>query len=230
MLIILMAVAPWIAQRAWAQPATDQLLKKVADIPLPGGASRFDYQSLDPSSHRLYFSHMGDGELMVFDTSNEKLLAHLPGFPVMTGVLAVPSLKRIYGSVTKNHEVAVVDAESLAIIRRIPAGHFPDGLAFCPETLKLYVSDESGGQETVIDTQTNTNLLSIPLDGEAGNTQYDPVSHLILVAVQTRNQLVAIDPTVRQNRRSLRFEDGPAPAWLLRRCRKQPGLHFLSGR
>jgi DNA-binding beta-propeller fold protein YncE len=176
-----------------AEPA-EPLLKKVADIPLPGGTTRFDYASIDPDAHRLYFSHMGDGELMVFDTASEKLIAHLPGFGTMTGVLVVPSLQRVYGSVTKNHEVAVVDAKSLVVLKRIPAGRFPDGLAYSPEAMKLYVSDESGGQDTVVDTKTNTALLSIPLGGEAGNTQYDPTSHLILVAVQTLNQLVAIDP------------------------------------
>jgi DNA-binding beta-propeller fold protein YncE len=176
------------------QPAATTLLKRVADIPLPGGTTRFDYQSFDPDAGRLYFSHMGDGELMVFDTRAEKLIAHLPGFPTMTGVLAVPSLKRVFGSVTKNHEIAVVDTESLAVVKRIPDGRFPDGLAFSPETKKLYVSDESGGVETVIDTRTNEKTGSIPLGGEAGNTQYDPTSHLIYVAVQTKNQLVVIDP------------------------------------
>src|SRR5437899_566041 len=178
-----------------ASPAfAAELLKKVADIPLPGGATRFDYASLDAAAGRLYFSHMGDGKLMVFDIRTEKLVTNLPGFPTMTGVLVVPSLKRVYGSVTKNHEVAVVDTESLAVIKRIPDGKFPDGLAFSPETQKLYVSDESGGVDTVIDTRTNEKLRSIALGGEAGNTQYDATSHLIFVAVQTRNQLVAIDP------------------------------------
>jgi DNA-binding beta-propeller fold protein YncE len=96
--------------------------------------------------------------------------------------------------VTKNHEVAVVDTDSLKVIKRIPDGRFPDGLAFSPETQKLYVSDEAGGVDTVIDTKTNQKLHMIDLGGEAGNTQYDPTSHLIYVAVQTRNQMVAIDP------------------------------------
>src|SRR6266496_6256187 len=103
-----------------------ELLKKVADVPLPGGATRFDYCSLDSNAGRLYFSHMGDGELMVFDTRPETLVAHLPGFPTMTGVLVVPSLHRVYGSVTKNHEVAVVDTQSLTVVARIPDGRFPD--------------------------------------------------------------------------------------------------------
>jgi DNA-binding beta-propeller fold protein YncE len=177
-----------------AVQSQDAILSKVADIPLPGNATRFDYQSFDEESGRLYFSHMGDGELMVFDTRTQKLVAHLPGFPTMTGVLFVPSLKRIYGSVTRNHEIAVVDAGSLDIVARIPDGRFPDGLAYSPETMKLFVSDESGGVETVIDAIANKKLGAIELGGEAGNTQYDPNSHLIYVAVQTRNQLVAIDP------------------------------------
>src|SRR2546430_4190882 len=115
--LLALAVHPMVSQGIAAE-----LLKKVADIPLPGGATRFDYQSLDAEAGRLYFSHMGDGELMVFDTHAETLVAHLPGFPTMTGVLAVPALKRVYGSVTKNHEVAVVDTESLTVIARIPDG------------------------------------------------------------------------------------------------------------
>src|SRR5580765_7220619 len=151
------------------QPAIcADLLKKVADIPLPGGTTRFDYQSLDAATGRLYFSHMGDGELMVFDIANEKLVTHLPGFPTMTGVLVVPALKRVYGSVTKNHEVAVVDTDSLNVVARIPDGRFPDGLAFSPERKKLYVSDESGGVDTVIDTTSNKKLAAIELGGEAG--------------------------------------------------------------
>ncbi len=174
--------------------ATAALLEKVADVPLPGGATRFDYCSLDANGARLYFSHMGDGELMVFDTKTDKLVAHLPGFPTITGVLVVPELKRVYGSVTKNHEVAVIDTDTLKVVKRVPDGKFPDGLAFSPETQKLYVSDEAGGVDTVIDTKTNQKLRTIDLGGEAGNTQYDPTSHLIFVAVQTRNQMVSIDP------------------------------------
>jgi DNA-binding beta-propeller fold protein YncE len=59
---------------------------------------------------------------------------------------------------------------------------------------KVFVSDEYGRQEIVIDAATSSAQRSIPLGGEAGNTQYDSGSGRIWVAVQTRNQLVAIDP------------------------------------
>jgi YVTN family beta-propeller protein len=161
---------------------------------LPGGTTRFDYQSLDPKSGRLYLSHMGDGNVIVFDTKTNKVVANIPGFPVVTGVLVVPALKSVYASVTRNHEVAVLDTEKLTVSKRIKDGKFPDGLAYSPEMHKVFVSDESGGVETVIDTQRNERVNTIEMGGEVGNTQYDPVSHLVYACVQTRNELVEINP------------------------------------
>lgn len=169
-------------------------LKPVADISLPGGTTRFDYQSLDPSTGRLYLSHMGDGTVVVFDTKTNKVVANIPGFPVVTGVLAVPALKSVYASVTRNHEIGVLDTEKLVVTKRVKDGKFPDGLAYSPETHKLFVSDESGGVEAVIDTQRNERVNTIQMGGEVGNTQYDPASHLIYACVQTRNELVEINP------------------------------------
>jgi YVTN family beta-propeller protein len=169
-------------------------LKTVADIPLPGGTTRFDYQSLDPSAGRLYLSHMGDGTVVVFDTKTDKVLANVSGFPVVTGVLVVPALKSVYASVTRNHEIGVLDTEKLLISKRIKDGKFPDGLAYSPKTHKLFVSDETGGVETVIDTQRNERVNTIQMGGEVGNTQYDPASHLVYACLQTRNELVEINP------------------------------------
>ena len=169
-------------------------LKTVADVPLPGGATRFDYQSFDPKRGRLYLSHMGDGNVVVFDTKTNKVLANIPGFPTVTGVLVVPALKSVYASVTHNHEVAVLDTERLVVTKRIKDGEFPDGLAYSPETHKVFASDEAGGVETVIDTHRNERVNTIEMGGEVGNTQYDPVSHLIYACIQTRNELAEIKP------------------------------------
>jgi YVTN family beta-propeller protein len=174
------------------------LLRQVADVPLPGGTTRFDYQSLDPITGHLFLSHMGDGTLVVFDTSSSRVLANVPGFPTVTGVLAVPKLKRLYASAAGSHEVVVMDTDTLAVIKRVPGGKFPDGLAYSPETQKVFVSDEAGEAETVIDAKTNERVATIPMGGEVGNTQYDPVSHLIFACVQTRNEIVAIDPNSNQ--------------------------------
>jgi DNA-binding beta-propeller fold protein YncE len=169
-------------------------LSTVVDVPLPGGATRFDYQSFDPKTKTLYLSHMGDGELVVFNTETRTVTAHISGFPTVTGVLAVPELHRAFASAAGSHEVVVLDTETLKIVARVPAGKFPDGLAYSPGTSKVFVSDERGGKETVIDAKTNRRLSTIDMGGEVGNTQYDAGAHQILANVQTRNQVVVIDP------------------------------------
>src|SRR2546425_9419212 len=169
-------------------------LRVVADVPLPGSASRFDYQSLEPASGRLFISHMGAGQLVVFDVRAGKVIGNLDGFPSVTGVLAEPAEHRVYASATGDHAVVVVDDSTLRIVARVPGPRFPDGIAYAPAERRVFVSDESGGRDFVIDATTNTLTAQIELDGEAGNTQYDAGSHCVIVAVQTANQLAIIDP------------------------------------
>jgi DNA-binding beta-propeller fold protein YncE len=178
-----------------AQSAAGPVLNPVADVPLPGGTGRFDYQSLDPKSGRLYISHMGAGRLLVFDTRRDSVVASVRGFPGVTGVLAVPAQNRVYASVTGRHELAVLDPTTLKVHARVGGIRFPDGIAYAVQAGKLFVSDEFGRRDVVVDAATGRKLGEVLLGGEAGNTQYDSVSKRIWVAVQTKNQLVSIDPT-----------------------------------
>ena len=169
-------------------------LRLVAEVPLPGGTQRFDYQSLDPSDGRLYIAHMGAGRLLVFDTKTDRVISSLAGFPRVTGVLAVPALHRVYASVAGRHELVVLESPSLRVRNRISDIRFPDGIAYAAEAGKIFVSDEFGQRDVVVDARSDSGIGVVALSGEAGNTQYDSVGRRIWVAVQTRNQLVAIDP------------------------------------
>jgi DNA-binding beta-propeller fold protein YncE len=169
-------------------------LKEVADIPLPGRAVRFDYQSLDPSQGRLYISHMNADQLVVFDTKKREVVANLDGFSRVHGVWAVPELGRVYASVTGEHKVAAVDMKTLQTLARVGPINYPDGIAYAPGPQRVFVSDEHGDVDAVIDTKTNSLVATIPLGGGAGNTVYDSGSGHILVAVHEKNEVVAIDP------------------------------------
>jgi len=166
----------------------------VADVPLPGRAARFDYQSFDPTTGHLWIAHMGAGEVLAVDVRTRQVVARIPNMPGVTGVHAVPTLHRVFAALSSSHEVAVLDAQTGRVVERIPGGGFPDGLAYAPDMHKLFVSDEYGRQELVIDVPSGTARPPIAMGGEVGNTQYDSVSGRIWVAVQTRNELAAIDP------------------------------------
>ena len=170
-------------------------LKIIADVPLGGNATRFDYESFDPNSGLLYIAHMGDGAVIAFDTRTRKVAATIGNIPTVRGVLAVPALHRVFAAAEGTSEIAVIDTRTNALLARIQAGNV-DGLAYDPGTRRVFVSDESGGRDVVIDARRNTTVGVVALGGEAGNTVYDAGSHHILVALQTTNELVEIDPVL----------------------------------
>ena len=186
--------AGWPAPRVIQGAPPRSGLRLVREIPLPGPANRFDYQSIDTASGRIYMNHMNAGRTIIFDANNAKVVGEIMNVPRATGVWAVPSHHQIYISAAGAHEVAIIDDRTLKDIARVGDIRFPDGIAYAPSADKVFVSDESGAADVVIDPNSGRKRSTIALGGEAGNTHYDSVSNCILVAVQTRNELVAIDP------------------------------------
>jgi hypothetical protein len=167
-------------------------LRTVADVPLPGPSSRFDYQSLDPTANLLYVAHLAAGRLVVFDVRRRRVVTTIAA-PGVHGVLAVPQIGRVFASATSIRQVITIDSRTHAVVARAPAGAYPDAIAWDPVGRHAFVSDETGGVETVIDADGHR-IGVIALGGEAGNVQYDADSRRILVDVQTRNELAVIDP------------------------------------
>jgi DNA-binding beta-propeller fold protein YncE len=211
------ATAASLTPAGWHSPVTATTppakagFRLMREIPLPGPANRFDYQSVDPASGRIYMNHMNAGRMIVFDANNGKVVAEVLDVPRATGVWAVPSHHQVYVSAAGNHEVAIIDDRTLKIASRVGGIRFPDGIAYASGADKVFVSDESGEADVVIDPNSARKRSTISLGGEAGNTHYDSVSRCILVAVQTRNQLVAIDPVSERivARYDLPGSDGP---------------------
>ena len=107
-------------------------LKQVADVPLPGGASRFDYQSVDPSRRRLFIAHMGDGHVVVVDLARRRVVKDIANTPDAHGVLVVPKLRRLYVAATARAELVTFDERTFREVHRAPAGSYPDGIAYDP--------------------------------------------------------------------------------------------------
>jgi DNA-binding beta-propeller fold protein YncE len=141
---------------------------------------------------------MNAGTVTVFHLDSSKVVAEVEGMSRATGVLAAPSEHRVYVSAAGSHELIAIDDRSHEVKGRVTGIRFPDGIAYAPLERRIFVSDEAGEADVAIDAARMVKLATIELDGEAGNTHYDSVSHCVVVAVQTRNQLAAIDPATRR--------------------------------
>ncbi|HEV2037638.1 MAG TPA: hypothetical protein VGQ96_03440, partial [Candidatus Eremiobacteraceae bacterium] len=176
-------------------------LRLVKDVPVQPAGTRFagqtprmDYETIDPIRRRLYVAYLGADEVIVFNLDTNKVVAHIQDLARVHGTLALPELHRIYASATGVNQIVAIDEHSLRVFARARGGDYPDGIAHDAEDGRLFVSDEHGGTDTVIDVEKNKVIDMIDLGGEVGNTQYDPIGHRIYSAVQTRDEVVAIDP------------------------------------
>jgi YVTN family beta-propeller protein len=170
-------------------------LSVVKDVPLPGGATRLDYQDVDPTTHRLYVAHLGDGTVHVIDLDQLTVVTTINDISSAHGVRLDPDDHRLYASATGTNEVVGVDANTDQIVSRTPAGQYPDGIAFDPKERKLYVSNEHDTTETVIDAGTGQRSNSITIGGAAGNSAYDSKTGNILINVQDKGHIAIVDPT-----------------------------------
>ena len=169
-------------------------LAPVADVPLPGHATRFDYQAVDPVDRRLYIAHLGDGSLVVFDLAAQNVIKEVPGLPSVHGVGFAHDTHRIFATATGDRTLAIIDASTFQIQSRVPAGAYPNGLAYDPASARVFVSNNSGPGVAVVDVATAHALASIDIGGGAGNTQWDATSGHVFAAVHGQGYLAEIDP------------------------------------
>jgi len=70
-------------------------LRTLTDVPLTGGTTRFDCQSLDTDNGQLYIAHLGSDLLTVVDVNKQTVIGYVKDLKRGHGVLAVPALHRV---------------------------------------------------------------------------------------------------------------------------------------
>ena len=112
------AVVP-VAPATAAPPPAALPLSLVADLPLPGGASRFDYQSVDAEHRRLYIAHLGDSSLVAFDLDAQRVIHEVPGLPSVHGVVAAPEQHLVLATATAEKTLAIIDDQTFQVKSRV---------------------------------------------------------------------------------------------------------------
>ena len=169
-------------------------LDHVADVALPGRASRFDYQAVDDASRRLYIAHLGDSSLLVFDLDAQRVAAEIPGLPNVHGVVAAPERHLVFATATGEKTLAFIDDTTWSVRSRVHAGEYPNGLAYDPGSDRVFVSNNRGIGVGIVDVKTARALPGIDVGGGAGNTQYDAGSGHVLATVHGHPYLAEIHP------------------------------------
>ncbi len=195
---LLFVVAAGVRSLAGASASPSVPLARVRDVPLPGHATRFDYQSVDEANRKLYIAHLGDSTLDIVNLDTLHVSGRVPHVADVHGVAVASDLHRVFATATGTNELVTIDTTTNRVLHRTPTGAFPDGVAYDPDDGLVFVSNKTDGSVTVVNAGNGRVAGTVTLADETGNVAYDPAARLVYAAVRTPDALVAIDPTSRE--------------------------------
>jgi YVTN family beta-propeller protein len=169
-------------------------LRHIADVPLPGRRTRFDYQSVNAQQHLLYVAHLGDSVVDVVDIDTLRVIATVPGIRRVHAVLAVPDQGRIFATATGSNELVAIDSVTNKVVGRASTGRFPDGIAYDADDRLVLVSNKNDGTVSVVQAESMRLVRTVKLGDETGNVAYDANNKVAYAAVRTPDALAMFDP------------------------------------
>lgn len=177
---------------------------KVADIELPGGSTRFDYQDLDDEHDRLVLAHMNDDSVVIVDLASDTVVAEIADVPTARGVVVAEEVDRIFVTSSPD-QLLILDSPTLAELGRVTTGGSPDGVGWDPDHEVVGVSDQRDGAISLIAEAGDGARTSVALGDATGNVVYDASRGWFWIAVEQSgdDQLVAVDPVAATVQRAL---------------------------
>jgi DNA-binding beta-propeller fold protein YncE len=176
------------------QPALP--LRLIAEVDLPGKATRFDYQDIDQANGHLVIAHMNDNALLVVNLADGALVKTFPNMPTVRGVVVASDVNAIFATVAPN-QVVIIDSVKLSETKRVTTGTSPDGIAWDDTHKIIGVSDQGDGALSLLTESGLGRRIQIKLGAETGNVVFDKVRSVFWITVVPSagaDKLVAVDP------------------------------------
>jgi DNA-binding beta-propeller fold protein YncE len=171
-------------------------LVPVADVPLPGGATRLDYQDIDRGRGHLVIAHMNDNSVLILDLRDGSVVKELKGISTARGIAVADEVGRIFVTSSPN-QLVIIDNASLTEIGRVTTGGAPDGVGWDPIHNTVGVSDQRDGALSLIANAGGGARTAVALGTETGNVVFDSTRGWFWITVVTTSspdQLVAVAP------------------------------------
>ena len=168
----------------------------VADAPLPGGSTRFDYQDVDRDQGHLVVAHMNDGNVVVANLADGSIAKVVPNVPTARGIVVASDVGLFFVTSSPN-QLVEVDTKTLVEVRRVTTGNGPDGVGWDSKDQIVATSDQSDGAISLIAGAGAGARSQVKLGTETGNVVYDAtrgVFWITVVGPTTPDRLVAVDP------------------------------------
>jgi hypothetical protein len=161
----------------------------VGNIPI-GGASRWDYLTVDSAANRLFVSNAT--RVVVVDLDAGKVSGEIPDTQGVHGIALAPELNRGFISNGATNDATIFDLKTLKPIARVKTGQNPDAILFDPSTRRVFTFNGRSHDFTAFDAATGNVLATVPLGGKPEFAVADGKG-TVYVNIEDTSEIVAID-------------------------------------
>ncbi len=170
--------------------AADGPYRLLKEIPV-GGASAWDYLSVDEAARRLYVSH--GTEVVVIDIDKDTVVGKIADTPRVHGFAPAPDLGRGVASNGGENKASVVDLKTLETITKLDTEKNPDGMLYEPGQHEVYLFNGGSASATVINVKDAKVVATVPLGGKPEFGTADPAAGRVYDNLEDKSAVVVID-------------------------------------
>ena len=148
-----------------ATPAAASSYHMIAQYPIGGNDTGYDYLRVDAPARRVFVAHANRVEVLNVDTGEK--VGEIAGMHGVHGIELIPELGKGYTSNGLDRTVTVFDRDTLKVRKVIRyTGVKPDAIQYDPETRRLFVVNGGAtGDVTVIDPVSDVIVDTLDLGG-----------------------------------------------------------------
>ena len=158
---------------AQTTPPRKAPLKLLQSISLPDlKAGDFDHFAVDLEAHRLFLTAEGNGKLLVFDTSANKLIHTISDLKAPHAVLYRKEFNKLFVVDGDESAVKIYDAQSYQPAGKVELAADADSMAYDPTTKYMYVVNGGRGEKkpfsfiSVIDLAASKKVRDIKINSD----------------------------------------------------------------
>jgi YVTN family beta-propeller protein len=190
--IIFLLISAFSCNSQAGNSKTNELLKQIKSIPLPGVKGRIDHFSLNEKNKILYVAALGNNSVEVIDLNTGKVIHSIENLNEPQGVSYIPENNKLVVSNGGDGWVKFFNADSFKLVNKVKLSGDADNIRYDENEKKLYVG-YGNGAIAIIDPISFQKIVDIALTGHPESFQIDKNSKKIYVNVPDTNQVEVID-------------------------------------
>ena len=165
-------------------------LRQVAMVDLPGDPG---FNQVAMANGFVVISRPATNTVEIFSPAKRRVIARISQINDPRGIAVDDQGQRVYIAMGASNRIASINSQNWQVEKLIPVAHRPGRLLWVPQTKTLYVASPLDRTLSQLDPASGRETAALEIDALPQDLLYDSSRRVLLVSLQDRSEVAAID-------------------------------------